>query len=258
MDIGLRIAASALSAAEQGVSVYANDLVNANTTAFDPATPIFSGLPADLVSAGNLPLGLGSGTPPVLSVGSGVAMSGTETTVGQEPVVPTGVPSDVAPTGPGFFVVGTPAGVAYTRDGAFSVDGSGLLVSAQGYPVYSPQGLPIRIPSGAGSVAIDSSGKVYAGGGVVGQLAQATFPNPAGLQAIGQSLYTTGTQQGNAGPAQIGAFSPGSLQTGALLGSGTDEAQSLAALVQLQRSFELDAKAVSQASQMLDWAAKLG
>lgn len=259
VDIGLRVAASALHATELGVGVYANDLVNANTTAFDPATPIFAGLPASLIAAGSFPAPMGAGTPPWLSVGSGTELAATQTQVGQEPVVNTGVPTDVAPSGTGFFVVGTPAGPAYTRDGAFSVGGSGLLTSAQGYPVYSAAGLPIRVPPGAAEVSIDASGRVLAGGQYVATLAVATFPNPSGLLSIGQNLFSVGqSQQASAGPASISSPQPGSLRTGALLGSGTDVSAALVGLIQMERSFQLDAKAVTDASQMLNWAASLG
>lgn len=259
MDIGLGIAASALSATEQAVGVYSNDLVNANTTAFDPATPIFAGLPSSLLQAGPFPPGMQAVTPPVLSVGTGTQLVGTQTVVGQEPIVQTGVPTDVAPSGQGWFVVGTPAGVAYTRDGTFSVDGSGLLVSAQGYPVYSAQGQPIRVPAGSTGVSIDAQGNVLAGNTVVGQIGMAQFPNPSGLVSIGQNLFTAGQGlQASAGPATVTGWPAGGLHPGALLGSNTNVAAELVGLIQLERSFQMDATAATNAGQILNWAAKLG
>lgn len=259
MDIGLRVAASALSASEQGVGVYANDLVNANTTAFDPATPIFAGLPASLLAAGPFPASMTPLTPPQLSVGNGTVLVATQLTVGQEPIVQTGLPTDVAPSGQGWFMVGTPAGPAYTRDGSFSVDGSGTLVTQQGYPVYSAKGLPIRVPAGTTQVSIDAQGNVLAGTTVVGQIGMAQFPNPSGLVSIGQNLFTSGQgAQASAGPATLATWPAGGLHPGALLGSGTNVGAELTGLIQLERSFQMDATAVTNASQMLDWAAKLG
>lgn len=246
-----------LQATEKGLNVWANNLVNANTTAFAPATPLFAELPLTPSPQGQWP-GLSRITPNALTVGNGAQLAATPETFGLGSLVQTGNPTDLAIQGPGFFVVQTPAGPAYTRDGSFSVDGKGTLVTAQGYPVLSSTGTSISV--GTGAVSIGANGVVTSGGKSVGTIAVANFPNPGGLIATQQNLFVQApAAQDNAGPPSVGAPSGGTrLVAGALEGSGADVATGLVNLINLERSFQLDAHAASQASQMLSWAATLG
>lgn len=254
MDIGLSIATSALQATEQGVSIYGNDLVNANTAAFSSTAPIFAGLPAALQTNAALAAGV-TGASAQASIGQGVYLAGQEQ-MGTSPIQVTGIPTDLAIAGSGYFAVKTPAGTAYTQDGQFTVDGSGTLVTQEGQPVLSTSGQPITVPlKDAASVQIDPQGHVLAGGKSQGQIGVATFPNPQGLLATGQNSYVAGV---NSGPAQLGPVGGGvTLTPGAILGSSTDVSQALVGMIELSRSFALDAHAAQDASQMLQWAAQI-
>ena len=256
MDLGLSIAASALNATEQGVSIYANDLSNANTTAFAQATPLFAGLPAATQTASSAVPQV-AGAAPSISLGTGVQLVGSDVTDAGQSLETTGIGTDVALQGQGYFVLRTAAGSAYTRDGSFGVDAQGNLVSQSGALVLSQQGQPISVGSASsGSVRITSTGEVMAGAKSVGQLGIAVFANPSGLLPIGQNAFAVGP---NSGPAQLGGLPTGTtLIPGALATSATDVAASLTGLITLERSFQLDTKVLGQASQMLSWAASMG
>ena len=255
MDLGLSIAASALGATEQGVSIYANDLANANTVGFAQATPLFAGLPATTQPVATGVPGV-QGAAPSVSMGSGVALVGSDAPTSATSLTETGVPTDVALQGPGYFALKTAAGPAYTRDGSFSVDAKGELVSQTGDLVLSSQGQPIAVGTTAASVSITATGGVLAGSKQVGQIGIATFPNPGGLVPIGQNAFAAGP---NSGPATLGTLPQGSsLVPGALAASGSDVAASLTGLITLERSFQLDTNVLGQASQMLNWAASMG
>ena len=254
MDLGLSIAATALTAAQDGVSVYANDLANANTTAFVQETPLFTGLTASTEAADAALSPQGSS--PTISFGPGVAYAGTDPAGGTGGLTETGIPTDVALQGDGYFVLGTAAGPAYTRDGSFSVDSKGDLVSASGDPVLSTQGQPINVGTSGAVVSITPAGAVLSGGKEVAVLGVATFANPGGLLPIGQNSFAASA---NSGPAKLGTLPQGtSLAIGALASSGTDVAASLTGLITLERSYQMDADVLSQSSQMLDWAAQMG
>lgn len=256
MDLGLSIAASALGATEQGVSIYANDLANANTTAFAQATPLFAGLPATSVTAAGTVPPVG-GAAPAISLGSGTELVAADVTDSGQSLQETGIGTDVALQGAGYFALQTAAGPAYTRDGAFGVDASGNLVSQSGAIVLSAQGQPISVGKATSAdVQITAGGAVLAGTTPIAQIGIASFTNPAGLVPIGQNAYAAGP---DSGPATLGGLQPGtSLVPGALATSGTDVAASLTGLITLERSFQLDTKVLGQASQMMGWAASMG
>ena len=170
MDIGLSIAAGALTATEQGVSVYANDIANQDTVAFTSQTPLFTGLPATLAQKPATGSAV-TGAAPELSIGAGVELCAGSASGAEGAITPTGVPTDVAISGPGYFAVATPAGTAYTRDGSFSVDAGGHLVNQEGYLVLSTQGRAITVPvAAAQTTTIDAKGVVSAGGRAVATL----------------------------------------------------------------------------------------
>ena len=172
MDIGLSVATSGMLAAEQGVSIYANDLANANTPAFQATAPIFAGLAAQIQANPSLAAGV-AGAGAQQTIGQGVYVAG-QAPMGQQTVIQTGLPTDVAIQG-GYFAIQTPAGIAYTQDGEFTVDAAGNLVTLEGNPVLSSQGKPITVPAAsAQSVRIDAQGNVYAGTSAVAQLGIAT------------------------------------------------------------------------------------
>ncbi len=256
MDLGLSIAASALGATEQGVSIYANDLANANTTAFAQATPVFAGLSATTQPVASTVPQV-SGAAPAISLGGGVQLVASDVSDSGQSLQETGVGTDVALQGPGYFALKTAAGSAYTRDGSFGVDAKGNLVTDSGALVLSSQGQPISVAGASSSdVRITATGAVMAGAKNVAELGIATFPNSSGLVPIGQNAFAAGP---DSGPPSLGGLPNGtSLVPGALASSGTDLAASLTGLITLERSFQLDTRVLGQASQMMNWAAQMG
>jgi len=253
---GLVQATSGLEATQLALDVWANNLANANTTAFAPSEPIQVSLPETPIPVGNWP-GLSRPTPAELAVGTGTALAGARPVFGQGGLVATGIATDVALQGPGFFVVRTPAGVAYTRAGNFSVDGAGNLVTPGGAFVLSTSLSPINV--GTGPVSIGPDGTVSSAGKTVANLAVANFPNPGGLVPTQDNLFVApATGVSNAGAPSVGAPPKGTtILAGTLEGSGTDVSSGLVQVLDLSRNFSLDAKAMSITDQMLSWAAQL-
>lgn len=253
MDLGLSSAASGLETAQASLSVWANDLANANTTAFASSIPIAGENPEIPVTVAPWP-GVQRQGPNALDLGTGASLVETQATFGAGTPVETGIPTDVALNGPGFFVVRTPAGSAYTRDGSFSVDAKGTLVNPQGDAILSTTGKPIL--AGPGPVSIGPDGTVTRPDGTVaGEIAVATFPNPAGLLATGANLYVSGP---DSGPAKVGKVPAGTrMMSGLVEGSGTDTAQALVGVITASESFDLNTKSLSQSAQLLGWAAGL-
>lgn len=166
----------------------------------------------------------------------------------------TGGALDVAINGRGFFEILMPDGsTAYTRDGSFKINAQGELVTNAGFPVQPG----LQLPEGAQSITIGADGTVsvqLAGQAEpvqVGALTIADFVNPAGLQAKGENLYI---ETGASGPAQTGApgeNGTGLLVQGALEGSNVNVVEELVSMIETQRAYETNAKAISTIDSML-------
>src|SRR5690606_34674270 len=156
--------------------------------------------------------------------------------------------------GRGFFEVLMPDGSsAYTRDGAFQVNAENELVTNEGYPVQPG----LQIPEGAQSITIGSDGTVsvqlqgQAAATQVGQLTVTDFVNPAGLHALGGNLYS---ETGASGPAQTGSpgeSGAGLLVQGSLESSNVNSVEELVSMIETQRAYETNAKAISTVDSML-------
>jgi len=253
VDLGLGEAAQGLDAAQGSLSVWANDLANSQTAAFPQAIPI-EGEGLETPLAAPVWPGVARQTPALLDLGSGAALVATQETFAGGAPEETGVSTDLALEGAGFFVVKTPAGRAYTRDGSFSVDGEGRLVTSSGDFVLGTNGQPIR--AGSSTVTIAPDGTVTTSDGkTAGRIALATFPNPQGLVAAGNGLYVQGP---DSGPARIGTSPAGTrMLQGMLASSGTDVAQALTGVIDAAQSFDLNVKSLGQSSRLLSWAAGL-
>ena len=165
---------------------------------------------------------------------------------------------DVAIQGHGFFQVTLPDGTTgYTRDGSFQVDQNGQLVNNNGM-VLQPG---ITIPNTAQSVTIGQDGTVsiaLAGQSatqIQGQLQLATFVNPAGLEPRGQNLYAETTASGTPTSGAPGANGLGTLRQGFVETSNVNVVEELVSMIQTQRAYELNSKAIQASDQMLQ---KLG
>ena len=197
--------------------------------------------------------------PTGMQFGSGVRIVGTQKTFTEGNVETTDNSLDVAIMGQGFFQVQKANGdIAYTRDGNFQVNADGVLTNAQGLPLQ-PE---IDIPSGATSITIGTDGTVTAilpgdtDASELGQLTLVNFANPAGLSAEGDNLYLETSASGQPTEGIPGEDGLGTLQAGALEGSNVDIVNEMVAMITVQRAYEMNAKMVSAADDMLQFVSQ--
>ncbi len=254
MNKALWVAKTGLEAQQTRMSVISNNLANVNTTGFKRSRASFE----DLLYQNERQPGAASSQqtqlPTGLMVGTGVRVVSTDKSFQQGNVLQTGNALDVAVNGRGFFEVLLPDGTpAYTRDGSFQINAQGELVTNAGYAVQPG----IQIPDGAQSVSIGSDGTVsvqLAGQAQpvqVGQLSVTDFVNPAGLQARGENLYLETAASGPAQTGTPGLGGTGTLVQGALESSNVNVVEELISMIETQRAYEMNAKAISSTDQML-------
>jgi flagellar basal-body rod protein FlgG len=161
---------------------------------------------------------------------------------------------DVAIQGNGFFQILMPDGsTAYTRDGSFQMDAQGQLVTSSGFPVQPA----ITIPANAQSLSIGRDGVVSittadsTASTQIGQIQLATFINPTGLQSKGENLYVETTASGNPNTNTPGSNGAGLLQQNYLETSNVNVVEELVSMIQTQRAYEINSKAITTSDQML-------
>jgi len=194
-----------------------------------------------------------------LSLGTGVRVIATEKVYTQGSFNQTGNALDVAIAGRGFFQVTMPDGtIGYTRDGSFQLNSQGQLVTASGYAVQPS----ITIPQGAQSISIGNDGTVsatIAGASApttVGTLQLADFVNPAGLQPRGENLLTASAASGSAQTATPGLSGLGTLQQGSVESSNVNVVEEMVNMIETQRAYEMNTKAITTTDQMLQFVSQ--
>ncbi len=256
----LWISKTGMEAQQTQLDTISHNLANVSTNGFKRGHVVFE----DLIYQNLRQAGANSSEqttlPTGLQVGLGVRPVATARIFSQGNLQQSSNPLDIAVRGNGFFAVQMPDGTAgYTRDGAFQVDSQGQLVTNNGYTVQPG----ITIPPGAQSVTIGADGTV----GVVmpgqsqpqsvGQLQLVGFVNPAGLEPKGMNLFAETAASGmpNAGtPGQNGL---GSLQQGYVETSNVNVVEELVSMIQTQRAYEMNSKAIQTSDQMLQKLAQL-
>jgi flagellar basal-body rod protein FlgG len=249
----MSIAATGMDAEDTQLQVIANNLANASTPGFKAGRALFQDLTyEDQRLAGTLSSQVNQ-VPTGTSIGLGTRTAGVDKIFTEGQLQQTNNPLDIAVEGDGFFQITLPDGtLAYSRDGSFRLNQSGQLVTVDGYPL-----LPgINVPQGARNITIGPNGVVSVQvnnqnvATQVGQLQLVRFLNPAGLEPLGQNLYTA-TQA--AGPPQIGIPGEngfGTVMQGFLEGSNTSVVQELVGLIEAQRAYEASSKAIQVADTM--------
>jgi flagellar basal-body rod protein FlgG len=237
------------------MAVTANNLANVNTTGFKRGRVAFEDLLYQNVRQVGADAAQDTQLPSGLTVGTGVRVVATEKTYTQGNLQVTSNALDVAINGRGFFQVALPDGTnAYTRDGSFKINAQGELVTSGGYRVQPA----VSIPDGAQSVSIGTDGAVsvqlagQAAPSQVGSLQVVDFINPAGLQARGENLLLESAASGPPQTGTPGLNGLGSLQQGALEASNVNVVEELVAMIETQRAYEMNSKAVSTADKMLE------
>lgn len=253
MDASMWIAKTGLDAQQMRMSVISNNLANVNTTGFKRDRASFEDMlyqnirqPGSQVTADNQ-------SPTGLMLGTGVRLVATEKIHAQGSMVTTKNALDMAITGGGFFQVAQPDGtIAYTRDGSFKINAEGQIVTANGQPLEPA----IVVPPNASSIAVGQDGTITVevpGGGsqVLGQIELARFVNPAGLQSLGQNLMRETAASGAPVVLAPGAEGAGQIMQGALEASNVNVVEEMVNMIETQRAYEINSKAISSVDGML-------
>jgi flagellar basal-body rod protein FlgG len=236
------------------MSVISNNLANVNTTGFKRDRASFEDMLYQNLRQPGAQVGADAQAPTGLMLGTGVRIVATEKTHTQGSLVTTKNALDMAVQGDGFFQVAQPDGtIGYSRDGSFKLSATGQLVTANGAPLQPA----ITIPPNVASISIGQDGTVSvetaAGGGaqVLGQIQIARFANPAGLQAIGQNMLKETTASGAPIVSQPGQAGAGQLMQGALEASNVNVVEEMVNMIETQRAYEINSKAISAVDGML-------
>lgn len=251
----LQIAASGMAAQQMKVDVVSNNLANMSTTGYNPRRADFSDLTyQQMARPGSVSSADGAMLPTGVQIGLGVRPASVSVVIGQGSLDATGGDLDVAIDGNGYLEVQMPSGqTGYTRDGALKRSAEGLIVTSDGYPVAPG----ITIPSDARGLTISPTGEVWADFAdrvdpeLIGQLTISSFPNEKGLEAIGSNLFLESPASGAAFSGVPGQEGLGTLRHGYLESSSVDAVREVTELIKAQRGYELNAKVITAADQML-------
>lgn len=251
----LEIAATGMSAQQMRVEVVSNNLANMNTTGYNARRAEFADLHYQQATrAGTINAANGTVLPTGVQLGLGVRPTAISVILQQGGSSATGGDLDLAIEGKGYLEVALPSGLsAYTRDGGLKRSPDGLIVTSDGYEVVPG----ITIPQDARSISINADGEVFAffsnqvNPQQLGQFSLATFTNEKGLEATGSNLFL---ETGASGPALVGnpgEDGRGTLRQGYLEDSSVDAVREITELIEAQRGYEMNAKVITAADQML-------
>ncbi|MFR3498957.1 MAG: flagellar basal-body rod protein FlgF [Paraclostridium bifermentans] len=260
---------SGMKANQTKMDVVGNNVANVGTTAFKKSTTRFSDALNQTVIYSSVPGGA-AGDPNVIGgvnpgqVGIGTKVSGIFRNMAQGAIQPTGRPTDLAIDGDGFFVVSVgPNQEAYTRDGSFTLDANGNLVTSDGYKVLNTDGKPVEIPkeqpnpSGEMqkvlSFNISKEGKVsyLLADGTKVENAQtlkiAVFQNPEGMESLSGNLYGETANSGNA----MYGVKYGLINQGAIEMSNVDLSEEFTEMIVTTRAFQAASKVITTSDELL-------
>lgn len=250
----LWISKTGLDAQQMQMDVISNNLANVSTSGFKKSRAVFEDLLYQNLRQVGAQTSQQSQSPSGLQLGTGVKPVATERIFTQGNLQQTSNDKDVAIQGQGFFQILLPDGTtAYTRDGSFQTDSQGQLVTASGYPVQPA----ITVPANAQSITIGRDGVVSittpnsTATTQIGQIQLATFINPAGLQAKGENLFVETTASGNPNTNTPGTNGAGLLNQGYVETSNVNVVEELVSMIQTQRAYEINSKAITTSDQML-------
>lgn len=251
----LHIAATGMAAQQMRVDVVSNNLANMSTTGYNARRADFADLTYQQASTpGQVTSGDGTVLPTGVQIGLGVRPSAVSVVLSQGALTATSGDLDVAIEGRGYLEISLPGGgTAYTRDGALKRSADGQVVTSEGYALAPG----ITIPSDAQSLAINPEGEIYAYFAdrttpeLLGQLSLAGFANEKGLEALGSNMFRETAASGPAQTGTAGTDGLGTLRQGYLEESSVDAVREVTDLIKAQRGYELNAKVITAADQML-------
>jgi len=250
----LWIAKTGLEAQQTNMDVIANNLANVSTTGFKRQRAVFEDLLYQTLRQPGAQSSEQTTIPSGLQLGTGVRPVATERIHSQGNLTATNNSKDLAIEGHGFFQVLMPDGTTgYTRDGSFQIDQNGQMVTASGYQIQPA----ITLPADADTLTVGKDGLVsvtvpgQTAPQQVGQLPVSTFINDSGLESIGENLYRETQASGAPNETTPGLNGGGSLRQGYTEASNVNVAEELVSMIQTQRAYEINSKAVSTSDQML-------
>lgn len=256
----LYIAKTGLEAQQTNLDVVTNNLANVSTNGFKKSRAVFEDLLYQNVRQPGAQSSQQTQLPSGLQIGTGVRAVATERIHTQGNPQQTGNSKDVMINGSGFFQVLMPDGTtAYTRDGSFQTDNNGQLVTASGY-VLQP---PITVPNNAltmtvgrdGTVSVTTPGTVAPT--QIGSIQVSNFINPAGLESLGENLYAETGASGTAQTSTPGTNGVGVLMQGFVETSNVNVVEEMVNMIQTQRAYEINSKAITTSDQMLQKISQL-
>ncbi len=256
MNPALWIAKTGLDAQQTRMAVVSNNLANVNTTAFKRGRAEFEDLLYQNVRQVGAQSSHNTQLPSGLMLGTGVRTVATEKLFTQGNIAQTGNSLDLAVNGRGFFQVLLPDGnLGYSRDGSFQINEQGQVVTSNGYELQPG----ITVPEDTQSITIGTDGVVsvqIAGETApteIGNLQLADFLNPSGLQAMGENLYLESAASGAAQVGNPGTSGVGTVLQGSLESSNVNVVEELVNMIETQRAYEMNSKAIATTDQMLQY-----
>jgi flagellar basal-body rod protein FlgG len=255
MNLALWSAKTGLDAQNTQMAIISNNLANANTTGFKSDRAAFQDLMYQNVrqvgaqSTQNTQYSTG------LTLGTGVRIVATEKNYAQGSVTQTNGSLDLGISGRGFLQITMPDGsIAYTRDGSLTMDSQGNVVTASGYPLQPA----ITIPAGTQSLTVGTDGVVTAVSASnkstqIGQIQLADFINEEGMQPTGNNLLIESAASGAPQVGTPGTNGLGTVQQGTLETSNVNTVTELVNMIECQRAYEMNSKAITTTDQMLQY-----
>jgi len=256
MNSALWVAKTGLDGQQTRMNTVSNNLANANTTAFKRGRANFEDLMYQNVRQVGGQTTQETQSPSGLTKGTGVRVVSTEKIFNQGNMIQTENSMDLAIEGDGFFEIRMPDGSqAYSRDGSFQLNSEGEMVTSSGYALEPG----IQIPPGTQSVTIGSDGTVsakLAGQSEpvqLGEVQLTNFINPGGLEPRGENLFLETASSGPPEPGTPGFDGLGTLAQGYLESSNVNVVEELVNMIETQRAYEINSKAIASADQMLQF-----
>lgn len=256
MNQALWVAKTGLDAQQTRMTVVSNNLANVNTTGFKKGRAAFEDLLYQTIRQPGAQTSQQTQSPSGLQLGTGVRVVSTEKMFSQGNLLQTNNSLDIAINGRGFFQIQQPDGtLAYTRDGNFQLNSQGQIVNNAGFALQPG----ITIPQGTQSISIAADGIVsaqlagQAAPQQVGTLTVADFINPAGLQARGENLFIETAASGTPQTGTPGLNGTGSLVQGSLESSNVNIVEEMVNMIETQRAYEINSKAIQTTDAMLQY-----
>ena len=245
-----------LDAQQTRMTVISNNLANANTTGFKRDRAVFEDLIYQNIRQPGAQSSQDTQLPTGLQLGTGVRVVATEKLFTQGNISQTDAPLDIAIQGRGFFEIQLPDGTTgYTRDGSFTLDSQGQIVNSSGYTLQPA----ITIPPNVVSITIGVDGTVStltSGDNAptqVGNIQLVDFVNETGLQPRGENLFLETASSGSPTPGTPGQNGLGTIIQGSLETSNVNVVEELVNMIETQRTYEVNSRAIETADSMLQY-----